>query len=331
MTCVNGSGAAGRDASAGQVAGQQAAGRQVAAETLAGSSALREALNDPGTERALLSLTAALTSWSSPYPPPELLRGYEEVVKGSANRIISMAENQQEHRHFLEETTITGANRRAWWGLWLGFVISLVVLGLGTLVILEGHSWAGASLMGVDVVALAGIFVYGRREQRKERGRRDDQAQPPPALPGPRLSHSSLRRPRRPPLAQPGRHPARLALGHWRSSHSTLSPPAKQRGWDSADVVSAVRSHPRCLQRALGRSQRACQGPGRAGPADQVTEPAAAPVARCPQRASSPSRSSGAIISPPRSSRSQSSAGTRHITSNSIPLGSLAYRDFDTR
>ena len=31
------------------------------------------------------------------------------------------------------------------------------------------------------------------------------------------------------------------------------------------------------------------------------------------------------------SSASQSSAGTRHITSNSIPLGSFAYRDLDTR
>jgi uncharacterized membrane protein len=187
MTCVKGSRAAGREASAGQ----RVAGQQVAAEILAGSPALREALKDPGTERALLSLTATFAGWSSPYPPPELLRGYEDVLKGSANRIIAMAENQQEHRHFLEETTITGANRRAWWGLWLGFVISLVVLGLGTLVILEGHSWAGASIMGVDVVALAGIFVYGRREQRKERGRRDDQPKPPPGLPGPRLPHSS--------------------------------------------------------------------------------------------------------------------------------------------
>ena len=30
-------------------------------------------------------------------------------------------------------------------------------------------------------------------------------------------------------------------------------------------------------------------------------------------------------------SASQSSAGTRHMTSNSMPLGSLAYRDLDTR
>ena len=31
------------------------------------------------------------------------------------------------------------------------------------------------------------------------------------------------------------------------------------------------------------------------------------------------------------SSSSQSSAGTRHMTSNSMPSGSFAYRDFETR
>jgi D-aminopeptidase len=64
----------------------------------------------------------------------------------------------------------------------------------------------------------------------------------------------------------------------------------------------------------------------------QVGEPAAAPVAwSWPQRAIAVSRSSGRIICPSAVSAAQSCAGTRHITSNSIPLGSLAYSDLDTR
>ena len=71
----------------------------------------------------------------------------------------------------------------------------------------------------------------------------------------------------------------------------------------------------------------------RSGPGDcrQVAEPAAAPVTRPPQRASAASRSSGAIMLPWLSSSSQSSAGTRHMTSNSMPSGSLAYSDLETR
>jgi D-amino peptidase len=64
----------------------------------------------------------------------------------------------------------------------------------------------------------------------------------------------------------------------------------------------------------------------------QVGEPAAAPVTwSWPQRAISRSRSSGRIICPSAVSAAQSAAGTRHITSNSMPLGSLAYSDLDTR
>ena len=55
------------------------------------------------------------------------------------------------------------------------------------------------------------------------------------------------------------------------------------------------------------------------------------PVVMSPQRASSRSRSSGAIIAPDAVSRSHSVAGTRHMTSNSMPFGSLAYSDLDTR
>jgi D-amino peptidase len=64
----------------------------------------------------------------------------------------------------------------------------------------------------------------------------------------------------------------------------------------------------------------------------QVGEPAAAPVTWSrPQRAIAASKSSGRVMSPPASSAAQSSAGTRQSTSNSMPLGSLAYSDLDTR
>jgi uncharacterized membrane protein len=147
---------------------------------------LREILQQPGAKAQLLSVTAAFAAatWSGPYPPPDLLRGYEDVLPGAADRIMTMAESQQAHRHHLENVSVEGGSKRAWWGLWLGFAISLVVLGLGTAIILTGHTWEGATVMSVDVVALAGVFVYGRREQRRERETKDAQTQLPAAQPG---------------------------------------------------------------------------------------------------------------------------------------------------
>lgn len=140
---------------------------------------IQEALKEPTTRAELLSFTAAFAGWSGPYPPPNLLQGYEDVLPGSADRLIKMAEKQQDHRHYLEKIAIEGGSRRAWWGLWLGFVISLVVLGLGTLTILQGYEWVGGTVMGADVVALAGVFVYGQRQQSKERVDKDAQSHQP--------------------------------------------------------------------------------------------------------------------------------------------------------
>jgi uncharacterized membrane protein len=151
---------------------------------------LQEALKVPGAQAQLLSFIAPFGGWwSSPYPPPELLRGYEEVQSGTADRILGMVDNQQKHRHELEKTTVVGASKRAWWGLWLGFIISLVVLGLGTMTILEGFPWAGGGVMGADLVALAGVFVIGQFRQSRERVEKDAQTRQPPRIFGPLARH----------------------------------------------------------------------------------------------------------------------------------------------
>ncbi|MDH6141887.1 hypothetical protein P3T35_003908 [Kitasatospora sp. GP30] len=76
---------------------------------------------------------------------------------------------------------------------------------------------------------------------------------------------------------------------------------------------------PRC-QRGAGARRGRLRGLGSA----QVGEPAAAPVASSvPQRSIAACRSS-ARMPPSSSPLGQSSRGTRHITSNSLPSGSLA-------
>jgi uncharacterized membrane protein len=84
------------------------------------------------------------------------------IPPGFGERIFAMTERQHEHRRKLEMTTIEGARKRAWWGLWLGFVITIVVMISGTVAILLGHPWVGGGFMGVDVIALAGVFVRGQ-------------------------------------------------------------------------------------------------------------------------------------------------------------------------
>jgi len=67
--------------------------------------------------------------YGGPIPPASMLREYNEVLPGAAERIFKMAELQSEHRIFLEKTVIVGDSKRADKGLWIGAAIAFVVLG----------------------------------------------------------------------------------------------------------------------------------------------------------------------------------------------------------
>jgi hypothetical protein len=95
-----------------------------------------------------------------------------------------MAERQQEHRLSLERVTVVEAAQRSRWGLRLGFAIAVLVIGVGAACIFTGHALAGFAVIIAQAAILAGVFVYGRVEQRKERVEKDVQTRLPPSLPG---------------------------------------------------------------------------------------------------------------------------------------------------
>ena len=119
--------------------------------------------------RADIALVEAV--WEGPLPPPSALRQYEEIIPGSANRILESVEKRQEHSRELERIVITGNSKRAYLGLIFGFVISLIGIGGGIYLIATGHDWAGLSLAGINLTALVGVFVYGSKMRRDERNR----------------------------------------------------------------------------------------------------------------------------------------------------------------
>ncbi len=106
---------------------------------------------------------------AGPLPAPETLAGYENVLPGASERILRMAESQQGHRQYIEQIAIKGNVRAQTLGVWFAFLLGLAGFGCGTVVILYGHSLEGSSTVIASLAALVGTFVYGRREQRKER------------------------------------------------------------------------------------------------------------------------------------------------------------------
>lgn len=115
------------------------------------------------------SVSAQVQLYQGPLPAPEILRQYDQVVPGAAERIISMAEQQAKHRQNLESTVVLSDVKDSNTGLWLGFIIGIVAIISGAVCILQGHTIAGGVLGGSAVPGLTAVFVYGSRQRRKER------------------------------------------------------------------------------------------------------------------------------------------------------------------
>jgi uncharacterized membrane protein len=114
-------------------------------------------------------ITRVSKFFSGPLPPPEVLIGYNEAFQGAAERIVAMAESQLKHRQGLESKVVESNCRNERTGQIIGAVLSGIAILGGIYLAAHDKPLSGFGVILVDLTAFAGIFVYTRREQSKER------------------------------------------------------------------------------------------------------------------------------------------------------------------
>ncbi len=109
--------------------------------------------------------TARLTYFSGPLPPPSTFKQYEDVLPGTADRIITMAENQAKHRQYIEKKQVDTESRDSLLGVLSALVIAIAILVCGTLIALLGNSTvatvAGTVLNLTGIATIIGTFLKG--------------------------------------------------------------------------------------------------------------------------------------------------------------------------
>ena len=88
---------------------------------------------------------------------------YERVSPGFAERILSMAEREAEHRRALEVRQLDYGGRELLRGQLFGLLIGLAAIGGGVYSSVAGQPWAGGFIGTAGVVGLVSVFVLGRR------------------------------------------------------------------------------------------------------------------------------------------------------------------------
>ena len=121
------------------------------------------------------SLAKIESSFKGPLPPPQVLDHYDKIVPGSAEKIISMWEQQVKHRQELEKKVITSDIRQSYFGAILGFVIAIATICAGTFLAYNGRPTEGLAAIISALVGLVGVYAWGSYQRRKERNIRLNQ------------------------------------------------------------------------------------------------------------------------------------------------------------
>ncbi|HEW97243.1 MAG: hypothetical protein DRR16_03435 [Candidatus Parabeggiatoa sp. nov. 3] len=109
---------------------------------------------------SLTQVTHQLLS-TGPIPPPEILQGYEQILPGSAERILVMAEEDAKHEHALEKSALHLASEEIKRGQLYGLIIGILAFVTSIIALALGSEKAAITLGGTTVVGLVAVFVIG--------------------------------------------------------------------------------------------------------------------------------------------------------------------------
>lgn len=119
-------------------------------------------------ENLVAVVQSRITSFSGPLPPPECFEQYEQVLPGSAERILAMAEKQQNHRIEQEKFVLSKKIKISGRGQIFGFIALILLIGVSVLFMCNDmKEWAGV-LSTVTLATIVGLFINGKINNQKQ-------------------------------------------------------------------------------------------------------------------------------------------------------------------
>lgn len=131
-------------------------------EVVKNPQVLERLMNRPETAGLIMQVSHTR---SGPLPDPDELARYEKVSPGFAREIMEMAKAEQKHRH----THLSNGQSGAIWRDRIGQIFGLICVFVFSYIAYEmiqkgAYGWA-TGLLGVELVALTGVFVIGRQSK----------------------------------------------------------------------------------------------------------------------------------------------------------------------
>jgi uncharacterized membrane protein len=99
-------------------------------------------------------------SYQGPIPPAREMAAHEEVLSGAADRILSMAEKEQNHEHGIRDRIVGAEIVLRFVGQGLAMLALVLMLLLAAYFVSLGHAAIGATFAGVIVIVVGAFLGY---------------------------------------------------------------------------------------------------------------------------------------------------------------------------
>lgn len=125
--------------------------------------ALTQLLQRHKTDVAVAISSRTTSAFQGPLPPPNILRDYEDIVPGSAAKIIDWADSERSHRHRTETTIVRAETTRDLRGQLLAALVALAGFSVAAFALYLDHAGVAALITAMDIGGMVAAFIYGRR------------------------------------------------------------------------------------------------------------------------------------------------------------------------
>ena len=108
-------------------------------------------------------------TFSGPMPPPSLLMDYKTLIPDAPERILKMAEREQEHRIKVDDEVLkqsgvsilemSKANRNS---QIFAFILTLLLIISGVFLTIKGFPWVGGTIFGTTIMGVVAVFITGK-------------------------------------------------------------------------------------------------------------------------------------------------------------------------
>ncbi len=106
--------------------------------------------------------------FAGPLPPPDVLKEYDAILEGAAERIIQNSEKQAKHRRTLESDVVGTNLKMESRGQLLAFVVVMTAVIGGMVLIALDKQISGLAAFISAVGGTAGLFMWAKRQKIRE-------------------------------------------------------------------------------------------------------------------------------------------------------------------